>query len=257
MGLTTLANVKSWLGLFPDKHVSAISKANPGIVTCADHGLQTGQQVILSGIAGMIELNGAILTPIVINDSSFSIGLDTSGYQQYTSGGFFGFDDVLISRLINSVSESIENYLGERVLAANYTDVRYIESGKTSFSPNHLPIAGITTLTVDGDVIPVSTNGSDGYLFDQSTIYLQGYNFSNSLGTRFNTTLVYSAGNATVPTSIEQAAIDWVSYIYRGKERVGQRSKTLAGETMTYLVDDIPPGVKSVLGSYPWRRVFV
>ena len=39
-------------------NISAITKADPGVVTSATHGLTAGDYVILDGIVGMTELNG-------------------------------------------------------------------------------------------------------------------------------------------------------------------------------------------------------
>lgn len=70
--------------------VSAITKANPGKVTTnLVHGFNTGQVVYLSGVGGMTALNGIPLTitTVVGDPYSFTIGIDTTGYPTYTSGG--------------------------------------------------------------------------------------------------------------------------------------------------------------------------
>lgn len=65
--------------------ITAISKANPGVVTAPYHGLTTGQEVYLAGIEGMTELNGRVVTATVIDDDNFSIGIDTSGFSTFTA----------------------------------------------------------------------------------------------------------------------------------------------------------------------------
>ena len=107
--LTTLANVKSYLGIL-GKPISAITKANPGQVTCTAHGLTTGLQVGLSGINGMTELNGTTPTVTVIDANNFTIGVNTSAYGTYTSSGYVSVDDPLLNRLITSVSDWIKSY---------------------------------------------------------------------------------------------------------------------------------------------------
>lgn len=70
--------------------VQAITKANPGKVTTnLVHGFSAGQVVYLSGVGGMTSLNGVALTitPVVGDPYSFTIGVNTSGYPTYTSGG--------------------------------------------------------------------------------------------------------------------------------------------------------------------------
>lgn len=65
--------------------ITAITKANPGVVTAPYHGLATGDEVFLSGIEGMVQLNGRTFTVTVIDADNFSIGVDTSAYDAFTS----------------------------------------------------------------------------------------------------------------------------------------------------------------------------
>jgi hypothetical protein len=68
--------------------VASISQANPGVITTnQNHGLTTGQVIKITGIEGMTELNGENLTVTVTGLESFSIGVNTTGYTAYTSGG--------------------------------------------------------------------------------------------------------------------------------------------------------------------------
>lgn len=69
------------------KTITGISEANPGIVTAAAHGFSTGDQVYLSGISGMTQLNNQRVTITVLTANSFSIGIDTRPYDPWTSGG--------------------------------------------------------------------------------------------------------------------------------------------------------------------------
>jgi len=73
--------------------ISAISKANPGqVTTSAAHGLVNGDLVEIVSVAGMTEVNsdgygGTIYTVTKVDSTKFTIGVDTSGYTTYTSGG--------------------------------------------------------------------------------------------------------------------------------------------------------------------------
>ncbi len=68
--------------------VSGITNANPGVVTTnLAHGLSSGNVIALTGIVGMTELNGVSLTITVLTPYTFSIGVNTSGYSIYISGG--------------------------------------------------------------------------------------------------------------------------------------------------------------------------
>lgn len=68
--------------------ISAITQANPGkITTSAAHGLSNGQRVYLDGIAGMTQLNGQVVVVTVVDADEFTIGVNTTAYGAYTSGG--------------------------------------------------------------------------------------------------------------------------------------------------------------------------
>lgn len=69
------------------KTITGITKANPGVITAASHGFSTGDQVYLSDIGGMTELNNRRVTITVLSANTFSIGVNTSSYTTYTSGG--------------------------------------------------------------------------------------------------------------------------------------------------------------------------
>ena len=77
-------------GVEAAKAISAITAANPAVVTTATHGYSDGQQVLLSGISGMTELNGRRFTVLVTGYSSTTFALvnvDATAYTAYTSGG--------------------------------------------------------------------------------------------------------------------------------------------------------------------------
>lgn len=69
------------------KAITAITQANPGVVTATAHGYASGQKIYLSGIVGMTQLNGTVVTITVIDANSFSIGVNTTSFTAYSSGG--------------------------------------------------------------------------------------------------------------------------------------------------------------------------
>ena len=75
------------------KAVTAATKADPGVITAASHGLITNDKVTFASVGGMTELNGKYFWVKKINANSFSLmdeqgnDVDTSGYTTYTSGG--------------------------------------------------------------------------------------------------------------------------------------------------------------------------
>ena len=75
--------------------ITAITQADPAVVTSASHGLSNGDAIEIRDVAGMTLLNGNIFyvggvttnTFELYTDSGVSSGLDSSVYDAYTSGG--------------------------------------------------------------------------------------------------------------------------------------------------------------------------
>lgn len=74
--------------------ITGITQANPGVVTINAHGYSNGDEVALSDIVGMTELNGRNFKVNNVTANTFelqdmdSVDFDTSGLTAYVSGGF-------------------------------------------------------------------------------------------------------------------------------------------------------------------------
>ena len=64
-----------------------ITNATNAVVTAPNHGLVSGTTVILNNVAGMTEVNGNAYTIAVIDVNDFSIGVNSTTFAAYTSGG--------------------------------------------------------------------------------------------------------------------------------------------------------------------------
>ena len=69
------------------KTITAISKANPGVVTATAHGFVTGDKIKIIGVLGMTQVNNLYFTITVIDANNFSIGVDSTAYSTYASSG--------------------------------------------------------------------------------------------------------------------------------------------------------------------------
>ncbi|HUF22005.1 MAG TPA: DUF6701 domain-containing protein [Burkholderiales bacterium] len=67
--------------------ITAITQANPGEVTAANHGFYDDARVFISGVAGMSTVNDQTYTITVIDANRFTIGVDTTGFAPYIAGG--------------------------------------------------------------------------------------------------------------------------------------------------------------------------
>ena len=162
-------------------------------------------------------------------------------------------DDALITSLIVATSGAIETVLNRTILQAAYVDM-VDGNGKPAMMLSNRPLVSITSVTIDGQSVPVSTGwGVTGYVQDENAVVLRNRVFSRGLRNVF---IAYQAGWATVPDDIKQATIETVALKYRQKEYAGYRSKSLAGETVTFDKADFPDSVTPILNNYkkvvPW-----
>lgn len=78
--------------------VSAITQANPGVITATAHGYTNGQKVIFNTVGGMVQLNNSTAGTMYIvqgvTTNTFTLTdllgnvINTTGYGTYTSGGY-------------------------------------------------------------------------------------------------------------------------------------------------------------------------
>ena len=71
-----------------NKTISAITKANPAVVTATSHGYTNGDEVYISAVVGMTQVNGRWFTVANKTTNTFQLsGIDSSGYSTYSSAG--------------------------------------------------------------------------------------------------------------------------------------------------------------------------
>ena len=71
--------------------ITAITKANPAVVTAAAHGLSNGDRVFIQSVVGMTEVNNLEFTVANKTTNTFELsGVDSSSYTTYASGGTVG-----------------------------------------------------------------------------------------------------------------------------------------------------------------------
>lgn len=159
-------------------------------------------------------------------------------------------DDTLLERLIDAVSKKITDAIGRAIESTEY-DEYYTGYSPRKLALKNYPVTAVDTLTISGEDVPAWTEETgEGYIIlGNDTIALNGsYSFRT---TEFNNVhIVYTAGYAAIPDDLEQACIDLVALRYRSRDRIGQQSKILAGETVRYSVVDLPPEVAEVVARY-------
>ena len=97
-GIEVDANLISGIALAGQHHLSpagvvgqitAVTQANPGKVTTASaHGLTTGEKISMVYVGGMTQISATTeYTVTEVDADEFTIGVNTSGFSAYTSGG--------------------------------------------------------------------------------------------------------------------------------------------------------------------------
>jgi hypothetical protein len=107
-----------------DKTITGITQANPGVVTSAAHGYANGDEIVITGIVGMTELNGRnfivrdVTTDTFTLEDMYGVAVDTTGFGAYVSDG-----------TANALYEIATPYAAadlERLVFAQEKDVMYI-----------------------------------------------------------------------------------------------------------------------------------
>src|SRR5256885_437268 len=95
-----MSTVNLWLGVSltveaiatraTAKTITAITKANPGVVTSTAHGYANGDYLLLPSIAGMKELNGRMVRAANVTANTWELeSIDTTNFSTFTSGSSY------------------------------------------------------------------------------------------------------------------------------------------------------------------------
>lgn len=169
------------------------------------------------------------------------------GYLPSVSAGDGQWDD-LLARLISATSIQFEGEAGRTLASAAATEV-YDGDGSQSLTLRRWPVSAVTSVTVNGTVIPTrATVTGDGWVLGpDDRLYLSGYFFTYGLQ---NVSIVYTAGYSTVPADVQQAVCKMVALQFKDKDRIGQATRSIAGESSTYADAPVLAYWRSVVDAY-------
>jgi len=144
--------------------ITGATKANPAVITAANHGFVNGDKVYITGIGGMTNLNNKFYIVANATTNTFSLrnesntsNIDSSSWSAYSSGGnawctvygcqYFRYTDT--SNSLRTANPS--NCVTERTGVNAYTDVAPSTSyvGKHYESSSSCPSSQIVPLTSD------------------------------------------------------------------------------------------------------------
>jgi hypothetical protein len=157
--------------------------------------------------------------------------------------------DAILSDLITGASAALQNFVNRDLMSAARHD--WLDgTGKNVLVPRHYPVTSVASLKVNGQTIP-QANASDfasvGWRLTDDLLILTGYAFTR--GVR-NVEISYTAGFDAVPDELALACVLMVALRYKERDWTGYSSKSLAGETVSFQVTDIPANARGQLASY-------
>ena len=121
------------------KTITAITKANPAVVTSNSHGYSNGDHVWISGVVGMTRVNGRRFTVASSSTNTFALtDEDSTNYDAYSSGG-------TASKVFEITTTFTEAMLYDLQFTQS-ADVMYIV--QESLPPRKLSRTGHTTWTL-------------------------------------------------------------------------------------------------------------
>ena len=151
-------------------------------------------------------------------------------------------DDVLLTEMLTRVSALIETACNRTFAESDYVD--YLNgNGKSVILLVNYPLVSIESVAVSGVV-----HSPNDYFFNYDFVmFKRNLRFEKGLK---NVEIHYKAGFKTIPSDIEQAVIETVALRYAERDRTGQQSKSLAGETVAFFIKDLSPTAQTVVNQY-------
>lgn len=162
-------------------------------------------------------------------------------------------DDGLLRSLVDGANAAVARSLLRNVLSATYTEVRNGTGTRTLVLKN-FPVSAVTSVTIKQPFLQVGApppavvlvQGVD-YTFTQYSLKLYSGVWTPGVA---NVSVTYTAGYALIPGDLAHAAAKVAAIRYNELGRLGQKSKTIAGEIIAFDLAEFPPDVEAILARY-------
>tara|TARA_Y100001937_G_scaffold19814_1_gene27415 strand:+ start:7344 stop:9332 length:1989 start_codon:yes stop_codon:yes gene_type:complete len=158
------------------KTITGITQANPGVVTASSHGFSNGDDVIISGVVGMTQVNGITFKVANKTTNTFELqnydgtNINTSAYTAYASGG-------TASRIYEIASPYVTADI-PNVKFAQSADVMYL--AHPTYAPRKLSRTAHTNWTLATPSFTSNPFGSTDNFPSCVTFYEQRLVFANT-----------------------------------------------------------------------------
>jgi len=173
--------------------------------------------------------------------------LTTLAIYQAWNGTVPAGDVAAVNGLITAVSGWIRSVTNRDFSLTSYTRRFDGQNSQRLVLPQY-PIVSVESVAVGRQAITAQAAPEQpGYFFDEDSIILDSYRFDRGFG---NVSIAWTAGYSQIPADLAQAANELVGLRMKQKENQGWTSKSLAGETVSLDVRDMPSSVRTTLKQY-------
>ena len=157
-------------------------------------------------------------------------------------------DAELMQLIVSHASDVIRAYCNRDFAAAtDFVLETYDGHGTPRLMLRHWPINSVDKVVIQGADVPKAPLGYDmsygWYILSDRCIALRGGAFPCGCQ---NVQVSYNAGGGARP-AVERACIRTAAHWYKEIERLGNKSKTIAAQTVLYDTDSLPAEVVLVL----------
>lgn len=123
-------------------------------------------------------------------------------------------EDTVLTALIQVATGAIHDFLGYDITSQSRSEI-YSGDGRKTLYPRHTPITAVSSLTVNGVAISAAASvNTAGYVISNQRIDLRGHDFLKGIQ---NIALSYTAGYATVPAAVAEAAAMQVHGLFNAR----------------------------------------
>lgn len=171
--------------------ITAATQAVNCQITSANHGLTTGNIVLVSGVGGMTELNGNSYTITVVDSNNFLLNVDSTGFGVYTAGGLWQASSYQGTTQTFPIIRSSNN---------DPTNINYPASRVQNILITANTATGTVNVTDDGlgNLVGDCTAGVINY----QTGVVSSLNFTSAIPSGNAIRIQYNPANVNMPLSI-------------------------------------------------------
>lgn len=210
------------------KNITGATKADPCVITSAGHGFSDGDEVIISGVVGMTELNGRTFE---VDDSGATFSLndkdgndvDSTGYTTYVSGG-------TVSRIYEIASPYDEDEIWD-IQFVQSEDIMYLIH--YGFAPRKLSRTSDTSWTL------------------ATVSFLRGPFLDDNITATTMTPSADAGAGVTLTASTDTFTTDHVGSYWRIKSGVVKVTAYTSATVVTVTVQAEPDGTAGDLATGP------